>query len=307
MPKFNVSCSSVINASIDDVFSVVRNFKSWPRWSPWLIFEPECEVTHPDDGKSYSWDGKIVGSGQMEIIGESSSDSIDYRLTFLKPWKSTSKVRFEFVEKEGLVEVSWKMEGSLPFFMFWMKPMMVKWMEMDFGRGLAMLKDFIETGSVPSQMEFVGLSRLEGCEYVGVRSRCSISDVGPQMESDFGKLYDWTSENAVESSGKPFAIYHKYEMVKGFTEYTIGMPVASMPIALGDGIVSGTRAAAEVYSITHTGPYRHLGNGWSAGMMFARSKVFKQNKTIAPFEIYENSPKDVSENELKTTVCFPVK
>ena len=69
MPKFNVSCSVLINASIDDVYSVVRGFKSWPRWSPWLICEPGCALDYPVDGKSYSWRGKSSGAGKWRSWG----------------------------------------------------------------------------------------------------------------------------------------------------------------------------------------------------------------------------------------------
>ncbi len=94
---------------------------------------------------------------------------------------------------------------------------------------------------------------------------------------------------------------------KATTEYSIGFPVSSKPADLKVGFVSGELPTCEVYSFKHTGPYRHLGNAWSTGMMYARAKAFKQNKKIHPFEIYENDPKEVEENALMTTVHFPSK
>ena len=78
-------------------------------------------MTYADDGRSYTWEGKIVGAGEMQIVGEDAMQSITYKLTFLKPWKSVCDVGFEFTEKDGGVEATWSMDGTLPFFLFFMK------------------------------------------------------------------------------------------------------------------------------------------------------------------------------------------
>lgn len=306
MPKFSLSRSTTIEAPIETVFSNVRDFKQWPIWSPWLIAEPSCQVINAEDGKSYSWVGKIVGSGEMEIISEESNSRIDYRLTFLKPWKSVASVSFQFKDKEGSTEATWTMSSSLPFFMFWMKNMMVAMMGMDFQRGLGMLKDHIEIGSVPSKLEFPGISRFEGGPYLGIRTSCPIADIGTQMEKDFKTLGTAIKTSGITPSGKPFSIYHKYDFVKGITEYTSALPVRSKPENVPSGLFAASMDSSDTYRVKHIGPYRHLGNPWSAGMMYGRAKVFKQSKKLHPFEVYENDPNETPENELSTTIHFPV-
>ncbi len=84
------------------------------------------------------------------------------------------------------------------------------------------------------------------------------------------------------------------------------MAVESAPESLPEGFVAGEFPACEAYEVTHSGPYRHLGNAWSSGMMHARAKVFKQSKKIHPFETYGNNPETTPENELITNVYFPI-
>ncbi len=307
MPKFSVTKSTTIDAPIDKVFSNVRDLKQWRAWSPWVISEPDCPISYADDGMSYSWEGKIIGTGQLEILSEDAPNRIDYRLTFLKPWKSVADTSFSFAEKNGSVEATWTLDSSLPFFMFFFKKMMVAFVGMDYERGLSMLKPYVETGENPSKLEFIGKEAFGGCSYVGVRTECPIPDIGLRMGEDRGKVTAWLAESGTEACGKPFSIYHKWSPVKGIVAYTTAVPLESAPAAPPSGFVSGSIPACEVYSVKHTGPYSFLGNAWSSGVMHAQNKVYRKNNRIHPFETYENDPAETDEKDLVTIVHFAVK
>ena len=307
MPAFSVSKSIEINAPRERVYEVVRDFQTWPTWSPWLIAEPGCKVVYAEDGKSYDWEGTIVGAGEMSIAEEKSPDFIHYNLAFRKPWNSEADVKISFREAgEGKTEVTWGMDSKLPIFLFFMKGMMTAMIGMDYQRGLNMLKDLIETGSVPSRLDFK-TGEVKGFDYVGIRSTCSIPEIGPSMEADMVKLGDWLKNSGEEAVGPPFAIYHKWDIAKGRAAYTIGFPVTDRLAEPGEGFVSNSIPDVRTYTVTHTGPYRHLGNAWSAGMAHQQAKVFAKSKTVEPFEIYENDPTLVDEKELITSVHFPLK
>ena len=174
---------------------------------------------------------------------------------------------------------------------------------MDYERGLSMLKDYVETGSVQSRLDFPGVERVPGCNYVGIRTVCAIADISDAMSADIHKLTDLLGPSALVKS---FSIYHKWDMVKGICEYTAGCDVDTPPPHMPEGFFVGKFPECNAYKVVHTGPYRHLGNAWSAGMMHGRAKVFKQSKKLHPFETYGNSPKDTPENELITNIYFPV-
>ncbi|MEM9281146.1 MAG: SRPBCC family protein [Verrucomicrobiota bacterium] len=311
MPAFGVSKSIQIDAPVERVFEVVRDFKQWPNWSPWLICDPETKLEFADDGNRYAWDGKITGTGEIAVIGETPLQEILYALTFLKPWKSEADVAFRFQSMEGGTEVTWEMNSSLPFFMGWMKDKMTAMLCMDYQRGLTMLKDWVEMGSVPSTLDY-SQRQHDAVRYVGLATTCEMANLGEAMEADVEKLAKVLEEASVEVNGSWFSIYETWDLGKGMAGYVMGAPVSELPTPIPDGLVSGIRPAARVYEVSHTGPYRHLGNAWSSGMMRGRYKVFAMNKKIPPYEIYETHPKDIgleatSESEVKTTVCFPTK
>ncbi|MEO8615774.1 MAG: SRPBCC family protein [Luteolibacter sp.] len=306
MPKFHVHKAIFIEAPVKQVYASVRDFKRWPVWSPWLIAEPDSRMDYSADGKSYAWDGKITGSGVMKITGENPL-SIDYQLTFLKPWKSVSTARFIFAERSGGTEVTWTMEGSLPFFMFWMKAMMTGFIGADYQRGLMMLKAVIETGENPSKLDFVGLKSFPGFRYVGVKTHCPIADIAANMQRDMETLSQWLATSGVQPSGKPFSICHKWDLCKGTTDYTLAFPIVAATADLSGSFTSGTIPACKVYQVRHTGPYCFLGNAWAAGVMHGRAKVYAPDKKIDAFEVYENDPTINAENDLVTLLHFPVR
>ena len=204
-------------------------------------------------------------------------------------------------------ELTWSMDSAVPFFMFFFKKMMEAFIGMDYERGLMMLKEYAETGEVSCQLEFPGRQTFPGCDYLGIRRSTSMENIEAEMGPDFEKVINWVSSSAAELCGKPFSIYHQWEPVKKAVEYTVGVPLKKLPTELPDGMSSGSIPATEVYAVKHTGPYCYLSNAWSAGMMRARGKEFKQSKIAPPFETYEDDPSNCDEKQLVTVVHFPAK
>lgn len=307
MPKIHLSRSVRIQAPIEEVYDAVSDFNHWKYWSPWLIQEPDAQVTVAEDAKYYEWEGKMVGSGNMNITAEQVNQSVDYDLTFLKPWKSKAKVRFELASEGEGTKTTWFMDSSLPFFMFWMKKMMTTFIGMDYDRGLALLKDYVEDGEVHSKLERKGYSNYPGCAYIGIQTTCKMQEVGPKMQEDLGKLGDFLDDKQEIVAGPPFSIYHKWDVGRDQIRYTSGVPVKSVPGNLPAGLIVGEVPQTRIYTVAHIGPYHHLGNAWTTLYTMQRNKLFRLNKKADPFEVYLDDPHEVPANELRTEIHFPVK
>lgn len=307
MPKFTILKSIFIEAPVERVHALVRDFRQWPAWSPWLIAEPESRLDYSADGTGYAWEGRITGSGEMRVVREDAPHSIDCQLTFLKPWKSVNSVRFTFTARDGGTEVAWSMEGSLPFFLFWMRSMMSAWIGADYQRGLMMLKAVIETGSNPSRLAFPGPQEFPGVRYAGVRSRCAIADIATRMRGNMDRITAWLESSGSTAGGPPFSICHQWDPVKGTTDFTLAFPFDTAATPLPADFVSGEIPACRVYQVRHTGPYRFLGNAWAAGVMHGRAKLYAADKRISPFELYQNDPATTPEDGLVTLLHFPMK
>lgn len=307
MPKVSVTRSILISAPIEKVFTTINDFSTWTSWSPWLIMDPKAQVTVADDKKSYEWEGPRTGSGNMKIVKEEENKTIAIDLQFLKPWKSQAKVYFHLETKGDQTEASWVMDSSLPFFMFWMKKMMQKFIGMDYERGLRLLKDYVEDGKVHSKLNFIGKESLSEQEYIGVFTSCTMETMGKKMAEDMPRVMEFIQKSGVEPAGVAFTQYSKWDLMKNRVEYTSGIPVKSIPADLPEGFTSGKIPSTQAYTLEHVGPYPHLGNAWSTLYSMQRSKEIAVNKKIHPFETYHNNPNDVSDKELITRIHFPLK
>jgi len=306
MPKIHSSNSIQIVAPLVSVYEKISDFQKWPEWSPWLCLEPETKLTFSEDGQSYVWEGEIIGAGIVRKVSETYPTQLICELTILKPWKFASEVIFQLAEKEGGTELTWIMNGKLPFVMFWMTGMMKTLVGMDYDRGLTMLKDVCEIGSVPSRVQPLGEENYPGCSYVGITTECRVEDIGSCMEKDFSQLVPWAIENSCGYEMPLIARYQTWDIKKATTRYTVGFPMDVIPETLPEGFIAGEIPPTNMQVIEHTGPYRHLGNAWTLGMMLSRQKTFKQKRGLFPFEMYLNSPRNTPENDLVTRVCFPV-
>ncbi len=307
MPTAHVSRSIEIHAPVDRVFEAVNDFNKWVKWSPWLIMEPEVDNSVSEAGKYNEWEGRRSGKGNMRILGEEQNKSIDIKLQFLKPFKSRSKIRFEFESTGESSKATWIMDNKMPFFFFFMKKMMEVYIGMDFERGLRMLKEYCEDGKAHSRIEFTGEEKQEAIHYVAIETECTKETMAKKMQEDFPKLFGYIGENELEMTGVFFTQYLKWNMKRNRIVYRTGAGVKSLPDKVSETIIKGTIPACKVYTLEHFGPYHHLGNAWSTLYTMQRTKDFKINKAIYPFETYHNKPGEVPNYELHTKIHFPIK
>lgn len=306
----NLEKSITIQKPVDQVFSTVADFKSWPLWSPWLCQEPECKTdiggTAGTVGHWDTWDGKFIGSGKNTISEIEKNKKIICNLEFLKPWKSTSRVEFFFEGTGSSCKVTWTMQGSLPIFMFFFKKMMTALIASDYERGLQMLKEYCETGKVLSKVEVKGVVSKNGFYYVGKRVPCATKDVGPSMQKHFGELDGLIKSGKIPAPKFGFSFYHKFDFVNGQCEYTAGMAY-DKSVEAPAGLVSGHIENHHAIEVDHFGPYKHLGNAWMTAYGRQRGMKKKLLKKIDSYEIYKTMPGMVSDDKIHTEIFLPVK
>lgn len=311
MPKFHVQRSIEIATDPQTVFDMVSDFSTWTTWSPWLCCEPDATVTVSDDPKSvgstYAWEGTVVGAGEMEHQHLEAPHRIESEIRFLKPWKSQSKVSFDVQPSAVRTQLTWHMEGSMPWFMFWMIPQMDIYIGMDYERGLKMLKERLETGELLTKTQVIGIESVGPLTMLGVRRSCAFKEIGPVMQAAFSEARQKFESHGLSIEGEGLSVYHKTDMKRKIFDFTSGFAASSLPDREIDGLTSWSLPQTQALRVTHIGKYEHLGNAWTAGYMHVRYKKLKQLKKLGDFEIYRNDCETTSESELLTDIYLPLK
>ena len=313
MPKFHIERSIDINAPAHQARAVIQDYQQWEIWSPWLCMEPtaslEIEGTAATPGHAYSWTGDMVGAGRMELSAiDGESDLMD--LTFIKPFKSTAKVKFVTTAIDaGKTRVTWHMDSGLPIFLFFMIGTMKAMIGMDYERGLKLLKEYVETGTVTSHTEIVGEVNAPTTHYAGVSAESQLQSLSQSMQQTFPKVMALVEDKSTLTEGKATkatrgamcgAIYHRMDIKSQRCEYTA---FASVDEDDATGSIPDCRAL----KVIHTGSYHHLGNAWSTVNSYQRHRKLKLNKQVAPFEFYMNDPEKVASKDLVTEIYLPIK
>lgn len=316
MPAYTVSRSILVDASASAVFDHIADFGTWTRWSPWLPIDPAAEVTVSDPpaavGSRYAWKGEIVGQGSMEHQTlDAERGHIESKLVFVKPFRSESRVLFEIHRDGDQAHVTWVMEGKLPWFLFWMKSNLETFVGMDYERGLAMLKEFIETGRVTSKMEVHGIESVQAACVAGVRDRCPMeqlaSAMGTAMEKIEAEIGQQDSTAAAYRELPRASVYHESSNLKTRQfEWTTGVLTTDAGAEPPTGWTATALPAGKFLRLTHTGSYDHLGNAWSGAYQYAQAKKIKI-RSAASFEIYRNDPSQTPAESLVTDVYLPVR
>lgn len=309
MPAYVVERSIVIEASPEKVFDIVSDFSTWTKWSPWLIAEPDATVTVSDDpssvGSTYSWVGRVTGEGGMTHQQLISPSKIVSEIRFVKPFKSVAAVGFDLEPSGSGTKITWAMRGSMPWFLFWMIPSLKSFIGMDYARGLKMLKEWIETDQILSTNEVVGPSQVGPLRMAGIRQTCEMKDIGPVMGQAIEKARQELETAGVCPDGQVMSVYHSFNVKELTFDFTAGFIVddaSAVPDSLSVWSTPETRA----FHVRHVGRYEHLGNPWAIAHQHVRYRKLKQKK-MGTFEIYRNSPEDVSEADLHTDIYLPLK
>ena len=310
MPRFHVARSTQINAAPEKVFATVVDFNTWTTWSPWLCAEPDAKVTVSDDpssvGSTYAWKGEIVGEGVIEHRQLEPGRLIDEEIRFVKPFRSTSQVKFEMKPVGEATEITWHMYGSLPWFLFWMRSNMEFFIGMDYERGLRMLKEWIETGQILSKTTIRGVESVGPLRMAGVQKTCPIGEIGPSMEAAFAEVKEKFEQHNLPADGQMVSVYHDMDMKARTFEYTSGYVIPDSAEPIPGEMSTWSIPSSQALCVEHIGSYEHLGNAWSAAHQYVRYKKLKQSKAGA-LELYENCPDDTPPAELHTRVVLPLK
>lgn len=311
--KLHIERSIQISKPAGSVLEIISDLKQWNVWSPWNHCEPTAKTTVTGEpgtaGQTLNWEGEVIGSGRFAIHSVEPGQKIQMNLEFLKPWKSLATIIFTVTEiKPGVTDVNWIMDSELPIFMFFFKNMMSAYMKSDFDRGLLMLKEYSEKGTVSSKSVYKGEKNADAFQVVGRKSTCAISDLSAVMQNDYRVMNELAAKGQLQPPLRVTAVYHKFDIPNGICEFTAGFSYPSNHEVKAPATFPVLKFGPhKSIAVEHAGSYRYLGNPWAMANSYLRGKKLKPSKEVPMYEHYITMPDGRPDKDVLTQIFMPVR
>ncbi len=289
------------------VFGKIRDLASWREWSPWLMHEPDSRLELGQrtdaEGGWYSWDGQRIGAGKLTHVKLDAPRRIEQRIEFARPFKSQATASWELEEKDGVTEVTWGMQGSVPFFLRPMRSMIAQMIAKDYDLGLLMLRGTLDPAAERPRIEFAGTEEVAPRTALTLAFKGGKDDMIKGVEDGFKRLVQQAGSHM---TGPPFAAYHKADPKAMYFEYDMAVPVSEATPA-GD-LERKTLGGGKYYKVVLTGSYDFLDLAWYNAIGHIHMLKLKMDKARPCLEVYENDPEAVANtNEIRTTLYVAVR
>lgn len=308
---FEVERSKVVKSPKATVFNYVNDYRNWENFGSWKSDDPKMQITYPQHtvgkGGSYSWTG-IEGNGYMKTIAVTDNASIHQKMDHSG---TVSNVYWTFKDTVGGTKVTWRSKGHMSFgFKIYsaFNGGVDKVIGTMYERSLVNLEKSLDYELNTFNIKVDGIVNKTSSFYISQRITSKISNVPKNIRILLPKLLYFFKKNKLTMYGKPFVIYHTYDMAKGVTNMSVCVPVQKQVFLSADSdLTSGKLIGFEALKTTLTGDYSHLQQAWDKAFAYMDEKKILQSETGAYVEIYSvNMEQEKHPSKWVTSIYLPI-
>ena len=310
--EFTIERSKVIDSPKTTVFNYVNDYRNWKNFGSWVIEDPQMKITYSQktvgNGASYSWEGKD-GNGNMQTLFAKKNESITQKMNYDG---TSSDVFWSFKDTVGGTKVSWKTTGKMSFSLKIYSALsggVDKIIGNIYEKSLANLDKTLDYETNTYAVKVNGLVKKFETNYLKQIFTSKISDVTRNAQIIFPKIITFCEQNNIELNGKPFIIYHTYDLTKGLTKLSFCIPIKkAIYTSEGSDILSGKLESFKAVKTILTGDYSHTGKALDKALEYLTKNNLTPDTTFSRLEVY-----NIGETETKTpskwvtTIYSPIK
>lgn len=264
--NFDIERSRIIKSPKTTVFNYVNDYRNWENFGSWKTDDPAMQFNYPGNtigkGGGYSWKSSD-GSGNIKTISVKNNESITQKMSYNG---SPSDVYWTFKDTVGGTKVTWHSKGTMSFgFKIYtvFKGGADKVIGGMYERSLANLDKSLNYEMNTYTIKVNGLVKKLGAFYLQQRITSKISNAPMNIRIMLPKLINFFKKNKMVMYGKPFVIYHTYDLSKGLTDMSVCIPVDhEIFTSAGSDITSGKFDSFQAVKTTLTGDYSHSKEAW---------------------------------------------
>jgi effector-binding domain-containing protein len=305
---FTIERSKIINSPKSAVFNYVNDYRNWADFGSWTMEDPEIKILYPEltvgKGASYSWEGSD-DSGEIRTLFVKENDSIAQKINYNG---TSSSVSWSFKDTIGGTKVTWQSKGNMSF-LFKVYTVLNGGVEEVIGKiyekSLANLDQVLDYEINTFSTKVNGLVKKPQSFYLAQTFTSELSKINKNTKIVIPTIITFCEKNDIAIDGKPFVIYHTYDVAKGLAKISICVPIKKeIFISPGSDIVSGKLEASEGVKTTVTGDYSHLKKGYDKTLEFLTKNQLTPDPLISHIEIYSTDKTEVKNSSKWITEIY---
>jgi hypothetical protein len=309
---YTVESSKVINSPKGTVFNYVNDYKNWQQFSSWIKETANIKLSYSPftigKGSSFSWNG-ANDSGNIQTLYTKENDSIVQKMDFNG---SNTIVTWYFKDTLSGTKVTWKSKGKMNFltkvnsFLDGGTPNSLAKV---YDKCLINLNQSLDFETNTFDVKVNGVVKKLETFYLRQSFTSKISDITRNANVIFPKIVAFCEQNSIVMSGKPFVIYHKYDLSHDLAKVSFCIPIKEeiFTSATSD-ILSGKLVSFEAVKTTLKGDYTYKTKAFNKSTDYFTANKFIADAGFSHLEIFT-----VGKNETKspskwiTEIYFPIK
>lgn len=308
---FTVERSKIINSPKSTVFNFVNDYKNWEDFGSWITADPEMKINYSNvtvgPGASYSWEGK-EGNGDMKTLFVKENDSISQKMNYSG---TESSVFWKFKDTIGGTKVTWKTIGKMSFSMKvytaingGIDNIIGKMYE----KSLANLDKTLDFEINTYTIKVDGLSKKAGTFYLKQTFTSKISSVIKNSRIVFYKISTFCKQNNIELNGKPFLIYHTYDLASGLTKVSFCVPIKTQILtSSGSDILAGKLEPFDAIKTTLNGDYSHTQKALDQTKVYINANKIVTDPAFSHLEVFTTSRSEIKNpSKWVTEIYYPL-
>ena len=310
--EFDVERSIVINSPRATVFSYVNDFRNWETFGSWKKEDPSMSFDYPKNtvgkGGSYSWSGDD-NEGEMKTTTVVSNQFIGQKMNYSG---TEAVVSWKFKDTIGGTKVTWKAKGVMNFGLK-VNTIFSGGASQVFGsmyeKSLANLGKTIDYEMRTYKIKVNGSTKKSGTFYVSQTITSKISNVPNNLRILIPRMTNFFAKSKLVMYGKPFVIYHQYDLANDFTKLSVCIPIKEeIHIQAGSDMSSGLLLPFSSVKTTLIGDYSHNKEAVEKTIEYIKRNNLSQNTDVPRIEVYTRNMVHVANpSQWITEIYLPVK
>ena len=308
--EYDVSKSKIIKTPASTIYTYVNDYRNWESFYSKINATPFLEYSYPSNSNqknaSFSWNGSINGTLQTKFAKENDSLAI---LNFENDQNNSISIKFK--DTLGGTKVTWNSKGNLSFkskILSFFNGGTTSVVTNEIEKSLQNLDKILNYELNTFSININGIVHTKETFYLKQSIVSREKNVSKNIKILIPRMLRFVSKNKIETNGKPFVLYHKYDKINDLISLSVCMPVRdSVFISAGSDMQAGKINSFLNVKSTLLGDYKHLQKTWKKSEEYISKNKLQQNISVPIMEVYSKNNSDFkSPSKFITEVYIPI-